>query len=338
MRPPKQLSFSDIEIRENRKTTRTEYRLRKIEAFVDFDRIVKKLSVIDKTKSGSGGRPRKELMMMTKILFVQYLYNLSDPELEDQLNDRLSFQQFVGLSMNSSVPDFTTIWRFRESLIAHNLLDGLFTMIVQECEDRGLLVKRGTIIDSTIIESVNRPLSKTRRKDLEQTPSSQIDLEATSTKKGKKQYFGYKGHIGVDQGSKLIRRKTFTTASPHDITELPNLLSGDEASVWGDKAYGRQSDKRQARGSEVYYGILDKGKRGRPLSSRQKKQNQQKSKVRSAVEHPFSFIKKKLNYSVARAKTKARNEFDFTMNCILYNVFRADFLLRKTVPLTVTGG
>lgn len=334
----KQLGFSDLEIRENRKVTRTEEKLRRIDAFVDFEKIVDRFSVIDKTRKGLGGRPRKEILLMTRILFVQYLYNLSDPELEDQLNDRLSFQRFVGLDMNSKVPDYTTIWRFKEALVKHQLLDGLFQMIVDACEQQGLLVKHGTLVDSTIIESVNRPLSRQRRKALDKRPSAQIDTDATSTRKGNKQYYGYKGHIGVDQGSKLIRRRTFTTASPHDITELDHLISGDERSIWADKAYGRASDKRKARASGVYYGILDKGKRGRKLSNRQKSRNRQKSKVRVAVEHPFAFMKKKLDYACARAKTQARNELDFTMNCILYNVFRADFLLRRQLATEAETG
>ena len=324
-----QLSFSDMEIAENRKVTRTEKKLRKIEKFLNFEEVIEKFSIIDKTKNGLGGRPRKELLMMTKILFVQYLYNLSDPELEDQLNDRLSFQRFVGLNMNSKVPDYTTIWRFRDALIKYDLLDGLFEMVIKECDDRGLIIKRGTIVDSTIIKSVNRPLSKEKRKNLEEKPSSQIDTDATSTKKRNKNYFGYKGHIGMDQESKLIRKKTFTTASPHDITEMSNLVTGDEESVWGDKAYSKKEDKQTARASGIYYGVLDKGKRNHPLRDNQKRRNKQKSKVRAAVEHPFAYIKKKLGYKIARAKTHARNEFDFTMNCILYNLFRADYLLEK---------
>ena len=72
----------------------------------------------------------------------------------------------------------------------------------------------------------------------------------------------------MDQGSKLIRKRTFTSASPHDIAELPHLLSEDEDSVWGDKAYSRKSDKQKARPSGIYYGVLDKGKRNRPLGKR----------------------------------------------------------------------
>jgi IS5 family transposase len=332
----RQMSFSDLALAENRKVTRTERKLRKIEKLLNFEEVIKQFSVIDKTKNGLGGRPRKELLMMTKILFVQHLYNMSDPELEDQLNDRISFQRFVGLDMNSKVPDYTTIWRFRDALVQNDLLDGIFELVIKECDSKGLIVRRGTIVDSTIIKSVNRPLSKNKRKELKNKPSSQIDSDATSTEKGKKKYFGYKGHIGIDQGSKLIRKKTFTSASPHDITELPHLLSDDEESVWGDKAYSKKADKQKARSSGVFYGILDKGKRNRPLGNKQKDRNKQKSKVRASVEHPFLYIKQRLGYKVARAKTQARNEFDFTMNCILYNLFRADYLL-KIIPINETG-
>ena len=332
----KQLSFSDMEMAENRKVTRTERKLHKIENVLNFEAVIEKFSVIDKTRKGLGGRPRKELLMMTKILFVQYLYNLSDPELEDQLNDRLSFQRFVGLGLGSKVPDYSTIWRFRDALIQHNLLEGIFEMVIQDCDEKGLVIKRGTIVDSTIIESVNRPLSKKKRKALEKEPSSQIDTDASSTRKRNKNYFGYKGHIGVDQGSKLIRKKTFTTASPHDMTEMSNLVTGDEASVWGDKAYSKEADKQEARASGIFYGVLDKGRRNHPLGNHQKKRNHQKSRVRATVEHPFSYIKEKLGYKIARAKTHARNEFDFTMNCIVYNLFRADLLLKK-IPTGGTG-
>jgi len=293
----KQLSFSDMEMATNRKVTRTEKKLHKIESILNFDDVIEQFSVIEKTKKCIGGRPRKEILMMTKILFVQYLYNLSDPELEDQLNDRLSFQRFVGLGMGSKVPDYTTIWRFRDSLIQHDLLDGIFEMVVQDCDEKGLVIKRGTIVDSTIIESVNRPLSNKKRKELDKKPSSQIDTDAGSTRKRNTNYFGYKGHIGMDQGSKLIRKKTFTSASPHDITELPHLLSNDEDSVWGDKAYSKKDDKQRARSSGIYYGVLDKGKRNRPLGKKQKNRNKQKSRIRATVEHPFLFMKEILGWS-----------------------------------------
>ena len=165
------------------------------------------------------------------MLFLQYAFNLSDEELEDQLIDRLSFQQFVGLSYDEEIPDFTTIWKFKEALIRQDLMDQIFESIVGRIEANGLLLKKGTIVDATIIKSGNRPLSRKRREELEKEPNSQIDLGAQSTAKNGKKYFGYKGHIGIDAESKIIRKRTFTPANVHDSQEMENVLSGDEQSV-----------------------------------------------------------------------------------------------------------
>lgn len=261
------------------------------------------------------------------MLFLQYLYNLSDPELEDQVNDRLSFQSFVGVSFTTTIPDFTTIWRFRERLIEHKLNDKLFDLILGSLESHNLLVKKGVIIDVTIIDSSSRPLSDNKRKGLKESPSGQIDSDAGSTMKGKKYYFGYKGHIGTDIVSNLIRKRDFSSASPHDSQYKGALLSGDEKAIFGDCAYGNKKDKQQCRKEGIYYGVLDKATRSKKLSGTQKKRNKKKSKVRSAVEHPFAYMKERLNYRKAVAKTIDRNRFHFDMNCILYNIFRGNYLL-----------
>jgi len=298
---------------------------------VNWDHIVNLVTVIDKTDKSTGGRPRKEILMMCKILFIQYLYNLSDPELEDQLNDRLSFQRFAGIGLDIKVPDHSTIWRFKESLIKVGLTDQLFEMITSDLESKGLFVKKGTIVDATIIRSVNRPLSRQRRQQLSENPSSQVDTDAQSTKKNGKCYYGYKGHIGTDVGSILIRSRSYTSANVHDSTEADKLIIGDERSMLGDKAYAKDEVKRRCREAGIYYGILDKGRRGRKLSNKQKRRNRRLSSIRSQVEHPFAYIKRILNLDLAMARTLPRNELRFTMNCIIYNIMRAGQLAKCSI-------
>jgi transposase len=92
--------------------------------------------VIDKIGSIHGGHPHKELVMMIKLLYIQCLYNLSDPELEEQVNDRLSFQRFAGIGMQETVQDYSTIWRFKEALVKANLLHRMFTMILELVENK----------------------------------------------------------------------------------------------------------------------------------------------------------------------------------------------------------
>ena len=324
-----QLSFTDLELSQSRKPSRVSLKLDKINHLVDWDRVLDLVQVVDKTNAQIGGAPHRNLLTKVKMLFLQHLYNLSDPELEDQVNDRLSFQYFAGIDYTTSVPDFTTIWRFKERLISEGVMDKLFDLILEFISDKGLLLKKGTCVDATIIQSSTRPLSKDRREELQKNPSSQIDTDADSTAKRGKKYFGYKGHIGTDVDSKLIRKRTFTSARPHDSKEKDNLLSGDELAVFGDSAYSNKADKQKARKQGVYYGMLDKATRSKKLSNKQKKNNKKKSKIRNQVEHPFGYMKEKLSYSKAVAKSKNRNALRFVFNCILYNIFRADFLLSK---------
>lgn len=325
-----QLTFADMELSMNRKASRITSKLSTINDIIEWDKVLDLVQVVDRTSKEKGGCPHKDLLVKVKMLFLQHLYNLSDPELEDQVNDRLSFQNFVGLDMSETVPDYTTIWRFRDRLSSEGVGEKLFVLVNSFLEAKGLFVKKGTIVDATIVESTNRPLSKEKREELEEKPSPQIDTDAHSTVKRGKKSFGYKGHIGTDVGSKLIRKRKMTSAQPHDSQVTGELLSGDEQCVFADSAYCNKADKHKARKDGVYYGMLDKGTRRRGLSKSQKKRNKKKSKVRSAVEHPFGYMKEKLGYTKCVAKNLSRNSFLFDMNCIMYNVFRAGYLLSRT--------
>jgi IS5 family transposase len=314
-----------------KKQSRAVATLDKISKVVNWQALVNIVQVIDKSNTDKGGRKPLPFDWKVKMLFLQYAFNLGDEELEDQLIDRLSFQKFVGINFDQEIPDFTTLWYFKEALIQYKLMDRIFSSINHQLELNGLILKKGTIADAIIIESDNKPLSKQKREELESKPSVQIDTEAQSTEKNGKKYFGYKGHIGVDVESKLIRKRKFTPASVHDSQAFEEVLSGDEKSIWADKAYPNDKHKHIARTLGIYYGVLDKKKKHKELSGKQHKRNKQKSSVRAAVEHPFAFMRKKLKMGLATAKSKVRNALRFDMNCILYNVLRAEWLLRKQV-------
>ena len=310
------------------KVSRVAATLESISELVDWETLVEIVSVLDKSGTSKGGRPPISFEIKLRMLFLQHMFNLSDEELEDQVIDRLSFQRFAGLSFDEDIPDFTTIWKFKEGLIEKGLMGKIFFHIVSEIEKKGLILKKGTIVDATIIQSSNRPLSKKKREKLEEEPENQIDTDARSTAKNGKKHFGYKGHIGMDAGSKIIRKRSFTAANVHDSREFESVLSGDEQSVWGDKAYTRQSDKRVARKRGIHYGVLDKGTRSKKLSKKQEKRNRQKSRVRASVEHAFGYMRKKLKVTLATAKNKARNALKFDMWCIIYN--ESDRIFVKT--------
>jgi len=326
-----QLTLMDavMTLSRRKKTSRAVETLAAIEKLVDWKALVEIVKRLDRTQGGKGGRPPVSFEIKLKMLFLQHTFNLSDEELEDQLIDRLSFQQFAGLGYDEEIPDFTTFWHFKEALVRKGLMDKVFESILGQIEKQGLILKKGTIVDATIIPSANRPLSDEKRARLEREPSRQIDTDAQSTAKNYKKYFGYKGHIGIDAESKIIRKRAFTPAQVHDIREMENLLSGDEQSIWADKNYRSRKHKKAAREMGLYYGVLDKRARGKQLSKSQLKRNKKKSRVRAAVEHPFAFMKGKLKVRVLAAKNKMRNSLKFDMWCIVYNVLRASFLINR---------
>ena len=205
----KQLSLMDavISLSRRKKVSRAVGTLAAIGGMVDWEALVEVVSVLDKTREGKGGRPPISFEIKVKMLFLQYTFNLSDEELEDQLIDRLSFQQFVGLGYDEEIPDFVGVWHFKEGLIKAGLMDEIFTRIIGQIEEKGLILKKGTIVDATIIQSSNRPLSRKKREEMADNPSSQIDTEARSTAKNGKKHFGSKGISGS-----MPRARSFANA------------------------------------------------------------------------------------------------------------------------------
>lgn len=327
-----QLSILDQWATQSGQVSRSTERLAEIDEWITWQPLYEIGRRIDKT-GPQGGQPRKPVRWMIRGLFLQHLYQLSDPQLEDQLIDRLSFRRFAGLPLDQKVPDFSTFWRFREELAEGGHLEDLFGEVTRQLEAKGLILKRGTVVDASIIESAGRPLSEQAREELAENPSAQIDTDADSTQKGGTYYFGYKGHIGVDVGSKLIRQVSFTAASPHDSTELEGLLSGDERAIFGDKAYPSRDLKVRCRQEGIYYGILDKAYRNRPLSGSQKARNDRHRRVRRYGEHPFAGIKNRYGMAAAKAKTKLRNKARFVMAAICWNIERSISWAKSSSPL-----
>lgn len=133
--------------------------LTKLDQIIDLQPLVQEISINDKTDVNTGGRPRKNPLWMIKTTFLQSLLSLSNPHLEKQLIDLLSFQRFVGIDLDREIPDFTTFWRFKEALSTYNLDERIFELINQQLEAKGRMVKKGTIVDTSILPSSARPLS-----------------------------------------------------------------------------------------------------------------------------------------------------------------------------------
>ena len=172
-------------------------RLREIHELIAWDTIDALLAAINSAHKGADGYPP---LCLFKALLLSIWYNLSDAKLEDALADRLSFRKFCGFPLDAQTPDETTFVRFRKTLRERKLFDELFADIGQQLDKQGLFVKQGTLIDATIVEA------DAKRPPVSQGEISMVDPDAGFTKKNGESYFGYKMHVGVDEGSTLIRQ------------------------------------------------------------------------------------------------------------------------------------
>ena len=264
-------------------------------------------------KAGNGRRPMN-LLMMVKIYCLQQWYSLSDPAMEEAIYDRISFQRFLKLDlMVDRVPDETTILKFRHLLEKHNLTAQIFATISTYLQNKGLLMRKGTIVDATIVASPSSTKNKEKKRD----------PEMSSTKKHGQYYFGMKMHTGVDVDSGLIHSLEISTAKVHDIKMMPSLLHGKEKAVFGDKGYTSDKDKHYARDAEVYWGVLDKNKRNRTLSSKQKKRNRKLASIRSKVEFPYLIIKRLWGHRKTRYRGLMKNLSQWHMLTTLSNLYQA---------------
>jgi IS5 family transposase len=258
------------------------------------------------------GRKRKELLMMLKIYFLQKWYDLSDPGMEDAIYDRCSFQKFLDIDLiGGGVPDETTILNFRHFLEEHKLQDKLFEVVQELLKRKGLIVQTGTIVDATTISASPSTKNKDRKRD----------PEMGSTKKGNQWFFGMKAHIGTDLHG-IVHTLKCTSASVHDRVMSSFLFRDTDRVRLGDKAYGKQEEKKAARKNHIVYGIADKGSRGHPISGKQEKRNRQFSSVRSFVEHPFQVLKCQWHFRKVRYRGIEKNRLHLTVLFALCNLYR----------------
>lgn len=272
---------------------------------------------------GERGNKPYDLERMLRIYIIQNLYDLSDMSTVAEVVDSRAFSEFCGVESSNQVPDGDTLGRFRNLLIRHDLQGKLFTQVVEMLEKRGLLLKKGTIVDSTIICAPSSTKNREKKRD----------PEAHSTKKGKNYYFGYKAHIGVDKDTGLVHTVKATAANVHDVTMTPELLTGEEETVYGDSGYlgaEKREDAvvRNKNGKKIRYKINRRPSqfKNRPARSKAqiKRREHEKSSVRAKVEHVFAVVKNRFRYRKTRYRGLRKQAAKLNMVFALANLILAD--------------
>ena len=262
---------------------------------------------------GGAGHPAWPALVLFKGLLLQSLYGLSERELEEALADRLSFRRFVGLGLEETIPDHTVFNRFRNALIAQGLEKKLFDELDRQLEKAGVILKRGTMLDATLIEAVSRPGTAER---------ASRDPDARHGGKGGFT-FGYKAHVGVDEGSGIIRSEITTPANVTDTVPADGLIRGDEKRVWADAAYDTKARRARLQAAGVKARIARRPNKHHPqLPPRLKRYNRLIARQRAAVETTFATWKNRMGLTVIRYGGLAKAQAQITFAAIAFNLRR----------------
>ena len=315
--------------------------LEKLNSVIDWRMFEGTLNkVFAKEQKGVGGRPPYSYLLMFKILILQRLFNISDDQAEYQINDRVSFMRFLGLSLGDRVPDAKTIWLFRDTLVKADVIEGLFKLFNLQLEQQGIISHKGTIVDATFVEAPRQRNTREENRQIKEgkTPEGwdkpenvskvrQKDTDARWMTKNKERHFGYKDHVKVDADSKLITAYSVTDASIHDSQALIELIDEKDQVLYADSAYsGNPIADKLPKG--IKNQIHEKGYRNRPLSEEQKAENKKKSRIRARIEHVFGYMNGSLHGITVRSIGIARAKFNIGLTNLIYNLCRYVILSR----------
>ena len=302
------------------RTNKKEF-LNKMDSVIPWETFVKEIEPY--YYKGERGNKPYPLELMLRIYMLQNLYDLADMKVMYEILDSRAFTEFCCINSPDEVPDGDTIGRFRNLLNKYGLQQAIFETVVELLLQRGLILKKGTIVDSTFIEAPSSTKNKEKKRD----------PEAHSAKKGNTWHFGYKMHIGVDRDSGLVHHVKTTSANEHDVTATSKLMHGEEETLNGDSGYigadkRPEAIRKNKQGKKIKYIINRKQSSINKLSKSgqyaAKKREHEKSSVRCKVEHVFAVVKRLFGYRKTRYRGLRKQMLKSYIMFALANLYLAD--------------
>ena len=301
------------------------------------------------------GRPSYRGLLLFKMCLLQTWYGLSDYEVEEKVNDSLSFMQFVGLQLEDEVPDHSVISRFRSELTKKEAFEKIFEQINGQLEGKGLIVKTGAIADATVTDSPRKPKGKTiyaiaddRKEDQrseediqEETKQKQlikitqpgVDVQAAWLKKAGKLHYGYKKHLCTDDAEGMITAVVTTAANESDMHHITDVVDKSKlakgAKVKADKGYASSANRQALKERGFKDNIMHKAAKNKPLTGWQIKFNQIISKTRYKAGRTIGSMKRWFRAATARYIGLGKTHTQHVMEAIAYNLYRSPGIVAK---------
>ena len=323
-----QLSFFDhaMQYQGGKKSMKFLSEMKELIPFEAIEKILIEEGIYKSKVGKKGGRPYTPAKILIGALFLQNWYSLSDPMTEELIHDRISFRKFLDIKDEDTIPDETTICKFRNKMMKKRLLSKIFDEVKKMMIEKNLILNEGTLVDATLIHT-SQP--KRKKDDKGNVISNEAhDKEATYTSKRGQKHHGHKMHIATDTNG-IIKKVIATTAKTHDSTQFDALTVGEEKAIFADSGYMSQERKKRLREKGIFNGIVERRVRGQSkLRAKQSRNNRRFSKLRGLVELPFAFIKHHMNFRIARYLGIKKNQEHFCLLAACMNLRRVPQLMK----------
>jgi transposase, IS5 family len=337
-----ELSFADLAISkslEHNRSLKMMEKINKVVKWEDIEALLMEHYEIGKSDEGADAYP--PLMLLKGMLLQKWFHIPSDPELENQINDRISFKKFLGLTLDKPSPDHSTFSRFRGRLSKEAMIK-LNNVVLQEFAKRGLSINEGIAVDARLVKSASKALSNDelrKLKDKRDTPEGKLDknvnplkfsrdVESDWTVKNDNPHYGLKEHASVDVDSGFILATTLTPASEHDTNYLPYLAIASchtkdpIEKVYADKGYFGQPNRSFLHLNGIEDGIMRKDTKTAKLTEIEIERNKKISKKRYIVEQYFGLSHLHDGAYRARFTTILKNIWDTMCRQMAFNIKR----------------
>ena len=318
---------------------------KQIDTLIDWRLIAEIINKHYEKGKSATGKPSYDGLLLFKMSLLQTWYGLSDYDVEDRVNDSISFSRFCGLTLDQVSPDHSTLSRFRTQMTKAGVYEKLIKEINKQLEAHQIIVKTGAIVDASVIDSPLKPkgslpieVTEDRQEETTETPTQKdkepvkkvyaesVDKEASWVKKAGKVRYGYKKHFVTNQEGLVLGVLT-TKASVNEISNLEEVLNTADLpkhiGLKADKGYQSEKNNQLLKTKELKNHILKKAKKNKPLTQWEKKFNKLVGKVRFKVERTFGGIKRWFNAGTARYKGLAKMHTQNLMEAISYNLYRS---------------
>ncbi len=342
------LTFAEIDLLNSLEHNRAITRLNHINMVIDWsriDRLLLKHYCVG--KSNEGADAYLPLLLLKCLLLQQWFHIDSDPELETQINDRISFKKFLGLSFDQRSPDHSTFCRFRGRL-SKAAMQEINHEVLAQFASQGVTINEGVAIDARLVQSASRPISTEKlaeEREKRETPEGTLDrngnilkfsrdLDSDWTVRNDEPHFGLKEHSSVDTRNGFILATELTPASVHDSTYLPYCVAASchtkepIKKAYADKGYHGHPNREFLSMNGIEDGIMRKATKGTELTPYEKERNKMISKVRYIVEQCFGLTHLHNNAFRARFTRIFKNLIDALFRQMAFNLFRAARILK----------